>query len=61
VNNQGSIAQFETEDDAKKAGYGTKLHPNEAMLLQGMNRAERRAALARIRCDARRAKKAATP
>lgn len=57
MNKQGAIAQFETTEDAEKAGYGTKLNPKEAAHLGGMNRHERRAELARMRCDARKAKR----
>jgi hypothetical protein len=53
VNKQGAIAQFESEEDAKEAGYKTKLSPKEAMVLQRLNRHERRAELARMRCQAR--------
>lgn len=55
----GSIATFETDEDAKSAGYKTKLAAEEAEHLRGLNRHERRAELARMRCAARKAKKRA--
>lgn len=55
MNKQGAIGQFETTEDAEKAGYRTNLTPAETSHLSGKNRHERRAELARMRCDARKA------
>lgn len=52
-----AIAEFETDDDAKAAGYNTPLSKKEASLLRGMNRHERRAELSRMRTAARKCAK----
>lgn len=54
MNKQGAIASFETESDAKAAGYTTPLTAAEAAQLLGRNRHERRAALAEMRRKARK-------
>jgi hypothetical protein len=41
VNNQGSIAHFETMNDAKLAGYTRPLTQTEAELLTSLSRSER--------------------
>lgn len=54
----GAIAEFETDADAKRAGYTVKLAPKEAMVLRAMpNRHMRRAELSRMRRDGRAPKK----
>lgn len=45
----GAIAKFETDEDAKKAGFTEKLTESEAQLLATMNRRDRRAWLAKKR------------
>ena len=45
----GAIAKFETDDDAKAAGFTEKLTEKEVRLLSQMNRHERRAWLSRER------------
>lgn len=52
----GAIATFETDRDAKKAGYTVKLSPEQFKQFQGMNRHDRRAEIAQNR-KRRRAKK----
>ena len=53
MNKEGAIAHFETEEDARKAGYKTKLTQREAKKLMPMNRHERRKALAEQWCEQR--------
>lgn len=57
MNSQGSIARFETEADAKAAGYRTNLTDAEAATLLRENRKERRARLAQVRREMRKAKR----
>jgi len=45
----GAIGKFETDEDAKAAGFTVKLTEKEAKLLAGMNRHDRRAWLSRNR------------
>ena len=45
----GAIAHFETEKDAKKAGFTVSLTKEQAGELAGMNRKQRRAWAARQR------------
>lgn len=45
----GAVAQFETDEDAEKAGYTEKLAQAEADVLSAMNREERGAELSRMR------------
>jgi len=47
--NSGAIAQFESEEDAERAGYTEPLNDKEARLLATMNRHDRRAWLSRRR------------
>ena len=54
----GSIAQFETEEDAKLAGYTKSLTDKEAKLLATMNRHDRRAWLSRKRKERRMSSRA---
>jgi hypothetical protein len=56
---KGNIAVFGSDLEAREAGFKTQLTAEEAALLRGMNRHERRAALARKRCADRKAKKGA--
>lgn len=51
----GAIGQFETEEDAKLAGFTESLTGKEAGHLQGMNRQQRRAWLAEQRRLGKRA------
>lgn len=57
MNTAGAIAEFETDEDAKAAGYSTKLSAPEAKELRGLNRHERRARLAELRRAARKDKR----
>ncbi len=50
----GAIATFESDDDAKKAGYTVKLSPDQFKKFQGMNRQQRRAEIARERRSKKR-------
>ena len=52
----GAIATFETDTDAKEAGYTVKLNPEQFKRFQGMNRQQRRAEAAQDR-KRRRAQK----
>ena len=45
----GAIARFETDEDAKKAGFTEPLNDKEAKLLATMNRHDRRAWLSKRR------------
>ena len=51
VNKQGAIAQFENDDDARAAGYKTKLTEAELKFVAGLSRSGRRKALAKHRCE----------
>lgn len=54
----GAIAEFETAEDAKAAGFTEPLTKKEAAVLRAMpNRHERRAELARMRAEGRAPKK----
>lgn len=53
----GAIAEFETEEDAKAAGHTEPLTKDEATRLRGMNRHERRAALAKMRREMRKTRR----
>jgi hypothetical protein len=53
----GAIAQFETDEDAEKAGYTERLSPDQAKQLMPKNRHDRRAELARMRKSERPAHK----
>lgn len=57
----GSIARFETEEDARRAGYTVPLTDDQANKLAGMSRSERRrqARLLMRRATKARAKAAA--
>lgn len=50
----GAIATFETETDAKKAGYTVPLTKEQFTKFQGMNRKQRRAEIAQQRRDSKR-------
>lgn len=52
----GAIAHFETDEDAKQAGFTEPLTDKEAKLLDGMNRHDRRAWLSQKRQAEKRAK-----
>ena len=53
MNKQGAIAQFENDDDARAAGYKTKLTEAELKFVAGLSRSGRRKALAKHRCEDR--------
>ena len=53
----GSIAMFETEEDARKAGYDLPLKKEDAERLMPMNRQQRRAWAAKQRKAQRKAKR----
>ena len=53
----GAIATFETELDAKLAGYTVPLSEADFTEFLGMNRKERRAEIARRRREAKRSSK----
>ena len=61
MNKQGAIASFETDADAKQAGYRTRLTAEEADKLMHENRHERRARLAEMRREKRRAMRSRRP
>ena len=49
MNIKNAIATFETDEDAKEAGYKTRLTRQEANSLLPLNRKQRRAELAKLR------------
>ena len=53
MNKKNAMASFETDEDAREAGYATKLKQHEAKVLYPVNRKERRAELARMRIGQR--------
>jgi hypothetical protein len=57
MDDRGNIREFPTDEEAKKAGFKTKLSQDEAKHLLGFNRHERRAELSRMRKAARKAKR----